>query len=101
MALDTLPAGLGVGYRLEARFITGSNPRALVVPRPSVLQAADGSFYVFKVGEGGQLARQVVQIGLRSDTDMEITGGLSAGERVLALPNATMREGERVRPVDE
>ena len=100
VALDSLPAGLGVGYRLEARFITGSHPDALVVPRSAVLQATDQSYYVFKV-EGGRLVRQPVKIGLRSDTEMEITDGLAGGDCVVALPNATMRKGDRVRPVEE
>ncbi|GAH76958.1 unnamed protein product, partial [marine sediment metagenome] len=37
------PGNLGVGYRLQARFITGAKEDALTVPRFSVLQALDRS----------------------------------------------------------
>lgn len=99
VALDEIPPGLGVGYRLEARFFTGSHQDTLVIPRPAVLQAPDQSFYVFKV-QGGELVRQTVTVGLRSDLELEILDGLTGEDTVLAIPNATLREGDGVRPVE-
>jgi len=87
---------LGVGYRLQARFITGSKPDALIVPRFSVLQAPDRSFYVFKVVKG-RLARQPVTIGLRGDLDMEVTAGLSENDVIVAVPDTTMKDGMKVK----
>jgi HlyD family secretion protein len=49
--------GLGVGYRLQARFFTGIKPDALVVPRFSVLQGLDGGYYAFKKVEADQTRR--------------------------------------------
>ena len=87
---------LGVGYRLQARFLTGSSPNALVVPRYSVLQAVDGTHYVFKVVEG-RLARQSVELGLGSDLELEVKTGLRDEDVIVAIPDATMRDGEKVR----
>jgi len=87
---------LGVGYRLQARFITGSKPDALIVPRFSVLQAPDRSFYVFKVN-GSRLAVQPVTLGLRSDLDMEVVDGLSESDLIVAVPDTTMKDGMRVK----
>jgi len=56
-SLDSRPENLGVGYRMQARFFTGSKDDALVAPRFSVLQAPDRSYYVLKV-EGGVLKRR-------------------------------------------
>jgi len=87
---------LGVGYRLQARFITGSKNDAPIVPRFSVLQAPDRSFYVFKVVDG-KLARQPITIGLRGDLDMEVTTGLSENDLIVAVPDTTMKDGMKAK----
>jgi HlyD family secretion protein len=87
---------LGVGYRLQARFITGSKPDALIVPRFSVLQAPDRSFYVFKV-VGRKLEQQSVTMGLKGDLDMEVTAGLSETDEIVAVPDTIMKEGMKVK----
>jgi HlyD family secretion protein len=109
VALAERPAGLGVGYRLQARFFTASKADALVVPRFSVLQAPyrptedgdtpmslNGSFYVLKIEEG-KLVKQPVELGLRSDLFLEITSGLSASDEIVATPSANMEEGAKVK----
>jgi HlyD family secretion protein len=90
---------LGVGFRLHARFFTGSRPDALIVPRYSVLQAPDQSFYVFVV-EGNELRRRTVTPGLKSDLEVEIVGGIEEGALVVAAPDSTMEEGASVRAVE-
>lgn len=95
VALEERPEGLGVGYRLHARFITAAKDKALVVPRFSVLQAADGQFYVFKI-EGGKLKKQFVKIGLRSDLLLEITEGLTLKDDIVSTPDANLKEGQEV-----
>ncbi len=89
------PSGLGVGYRLQARFFTGVKQDALIVPRFSVLQGVDGGHYVFKV-VGGKLVHQAVKVGLRNDLDFEIVEGLGIDERFVAAPDTEMREGDSV-----
>lgn len=90
------PGKLGVGYRLQARFITGAKEDALTVPRFSVLQALDRSFYVLKVMDG-RLRRAPVRIGLRSDLELEVTEGLTTGDLIVARPDTTMRDGMKVK----
>ncbi len=89
------PPGLGVGYRLQARFFTGVKQDALIVPRFSVLQGVDGGHYVFRV-VSGELVRQVVKVGLRNDLDFEIVEGLSPDDQIVAAPDTEMREGDSV-----
>lgn len=88
-------SGLGVGYRLQARFFTGSKSNALKVPRYSVMQAPDRSFYVLKVLDG-KLKKQPVQIGLRSDLELEIIQGLTEKDVIVARPDADLKEGAKV-----
>jgi HlyD family secretion protein len=94
--LRTRPDNLGVGYRLQARFYTGEKHNALILPRFSVLQAPDQSFYVFKVVDG-RLQRQTVRLGLRNDLQLEILDGLTAKDTVVATPDTTMMVGDKVR----
>jgi HlyD family secretion protein len=95
VSLEKKREGLGVGYRVQARFLTGSKADALIVPRFSVLQAPDRSFYVFKI-VGRQLKKQPVAIGLRSDLELEVTSGLSPADTIVAEPDTTMKDGMTV-----
>ncbi|MCP4708934.1 MAG: HlyD family efflux transporter periplasmic adaptor subunit [Planctomycetes bacterium] len=90
------PAELGVDYRIHARFITGSKQGALVVPRFSVLQDTEGSYYVLKVVEG-VLQKAVVTLGMRNDLQIEIVEGLAEGDVIVKAPDTTMKGGEKVK----
>lgn len=92
---DQIPENLGVGYRLQARFLTASKTGALIAPRFSVLQNQDGTFYVFKV-QDGVLKKQTVRLGLKSDLELEIAEGLSEKDVIVLTPDATMKEGDKV-----
>jgi HlyD family secretion protein len=96
--LPRRPAGLGAGYRLRARFVTATRARALVVPRFSVLQDADGGFYVFVVADD-RLVRRPVRIGLKNDHELEVLEGLEAGARIVATPDTTLAGGQRAKVV--
>lgn len=90
---------IGVAYRLHARFLTGSKKDALIVPRFSVLQAPDRSFYVLKI-EGGRLKQRTVMLGLKSDLEMEVVEGVNESDVLVARPDATMRGGAKVKVID-
>jgi HlyD family secretion protein len=96
VTLNKRPSGLGVGYRLQARFFTGVKTDALIVPRFSVLQGVDGGHYVFKVMDG-KLVRQAVKLGLRNDLDFEIIKGLGLTDHIIAAPDTEMQEGDSVK----
>jgi len=95
--LTSRPESLGLGFRVQSRFITGTRAGALVVPRYSVLQSPDGSYYVLSV-RGGTIVRQAVSTGLRNDREMEITDGLNEGDQVVASPDSAMKEGTKISP---
>ncbi len=98
VALGERPADLGVGYRLQARFYTGIAHNALSVPRFSVLQAPDQSYYVLQVVDG-KLHHQTVTLGLRNDLRLQVTSGLSGDAHIVATPDTAMSEGQRVHAV--
>lgn len=87
---------LGVGYRLMATFITGSKDNALIIPRYTVLQAPDQSFYVLKIVKG-RIHKQPIELGLRSDLEMEVIAGLSPEDAIILKPDTTMKEGMKAK----
>ncbi len=89
VALEGRAQGLGVGYRVQAQFFTGTKKNALLVPRFSVMQARDRSFYVLKMVHGTPRKTHVT-LGLRTDLELEIVKGLSEKDRIVARPTASI-----------
>lgn len=98
LELKTRPPGLGADYRLDAEFLLGSHPGALTIPRSSLLQKPDGSFFVFGV-EAGTLRPIPVKIGNVEDLRVEVAEGLSEGQEVVVSPDSTTVAGLQVRQV--
>jgi HlyD family secretion protein len=98
LKLASPPGKVGAGYRLRARFLTQRKSDVLLVPRYSILQRPDGSYAVLKVVDGA-LRWQTVKLGLRGELDLEVREGVTPEDRLVALPEATMAEGEKVTTV--
>ena len=64
MDLEQRPAGLGIGYEMQARFVVEEKDEVLKIPRFSVLEDAEGRRFVLKV-VGGRLQKQVIEVGLQ------------------------------------
>ena len=89
------PEGLGDGFRVEASIVTWEADRVLKVPGSAAFRDRD-SWSVFVV-DGGEARRRPVQIGHRNQTEVEIVGGLSAGEQAILHPSNQLSDGVRVR----
>lgn len=100
VSINEPPEDLGIGYRLHARFFTGTREATLIVPRYTVLQSPDQTYYVFVV-EGGKLHRRPVTPGLKSDLSVEILEGVDESTLVVASPDSTLAEGTAVKPVED
>lgn len=94
-SLDERPAALGLGFRVLARYSKGAKDDALIIPRSAVLQDPDGTRYVFKVA-GGRAVRVTIELGLRSDFEIEVVKGLAAGDVVVLAPDSTIQAGARL-----
>jgi len=97
-------ADLRPGMSCRAEVYTESSDDALAVPVAAVLydedeKAGSEQAYVFVMNEG-KAQKRLVSTGLSSDSHMEITDGLNAGEQVVAGPFRTLRtlrEGDRLK----
>ena len=89
------PDGLGDGYRVETSIVTWENADVLKVPGSAAFREREG-WSVFVI-ENGKARRRPVQIGHRNQTEVEILGGLTAGELVILHPSNQLSDGVRVR----
>ncbi|WP_062346278.1 efflux RND transporter periplasmic adaptor subunit [Herbidospora yilanensis] len=84
ITFDDQPAGLLLGQTATVQVVTGQSPDVVHVPARAVqndtVTLADG-------------AKRKVTTGVRGDTTVEITGGLTEGEKV-ELPGASALNGE-------
>jgi HlyD family secretion protein len=86
---------LGVDFRVRVRIITDEKPAALVIPRSAVFRGSGGQWKVFAIRDG--LATETnIELGLTNDEFVEVTKGITAGERVVLAPESSLTNGTRV-----
>lgn len=91
--LDETPPQLGDAYRVEAQVVLWEGT-ALKVPSSALFQDGD-QWRVFLVRDG-RARSGVVQVGHRNPFEVEITGGLAAGDLVIRHPTDKLADGVRV-----
>ena len=87
-------AGLGHGFRLEARIVQWSDDAALLAPA-SALFRENGVWSVFRVADGiAHLAS--VEVGHSDGIHTEILSGLNEGDVVVLYPSSSLVDGGAV-----
>lgn len=96
----TLPAeaeGLLSGMFADVTFRTNTSENAIVVPTEAIL-TSNATQYVFVVEDGFAKYREVTT-GLTGSGVTEVLTGLSAGEQLVTVGQAYLRDGDAVRIV--
>lgn len=90
------PSSLTPGAAAEGELALGSSRRALVLPAGPFLESwrAAGLFVLNEAGSSA--LRQPVKVGRRSDRQVEILGGLTAGARVITSDYSTYDRIDRI-----
>jgi len=91
---ESVPGGVGDGYRVEVRVVVWAAPEALVVPGSALYRA--GSEWRAFVVENGRAVSREVKVGHRTTTEAEVLGGLRQGDRVILYPGDRVKDGGRV-----
>jgi multidrug efflux pump subunit AcrA (membrane-fusion protein) len=81
--LDSLPEHLAAGMTADGSIIIARLDGVLRLPRAVAHAHSDGSAEV-QVWANGQATTRTIQVGLRGDSFVEVTGGLQEGELVVA-----------------
>jgi len=92
------PGSARAGMFARGEFEVG-NASALTLPQ-SAVQLREGFSYVFKVGPDNKVTQTKIQTGRRFGDRIEVTGGLGADARVVAMGGGFLAEGDTVRIVD-
>ncbi|MGD0154171.1 MAG: efflux RND transporter periplasmic adaptor subunit, partial [Thermacetogeniaceae bacterium] len=82
------------GMFVKVEIETGVPVTVIAVPQNAVVSNA-GLYYVFLL-EGGRVKRQQVQVGQVMGQLVEITSGLTEGQRVVLTDVSTLNDGDQV-----
>ncbi len=85
------------GLFVRGRIVTGTREDALLVAREALVNwnVAGRTAELFVV-RGGTASRRAVRVGVAGDEQVEITGGLAAGDPVVTRGGFALRDGDRV-----
>ncbi len=89
-------ARLGDGYRVEARFVLWEGKDVQQLPTSALFRHGKG-WAAFRL-DGSRARLTPVEIGQRAGLASQVLSGLKAGDRVVAHPDETIRDGVRVKP---
>ena len=96
LSLERAPSlrlGMFAGATIDANRSCG-----ISVPRSAVQHRTEGTSV--QVIRASTIERRLVQVGLHSDTHAEIRDGVREGELVVANAGSSLRDGDKVRPID-
>jgi len=88
-------AGLGDGFRVDARILVRSVEDAVVLPTSALFR--DGAGWAVFVDAEGMARKRGVRVSLRGTEQAAIGAGVQPGERVILFPGDAIADGTRVR----
>ena len=86
------------GMFARTSVVYGAKTRALVIPREAVLE--DESLHIVFVKSGNAFHRHVVELGIMSDTHVEVVAGLEPGEQVVTKGGFQLKSKMKMQGVD-
>jgi HlyD family secretion protein len=93
----TPPATLSPGQSLDAQITLGQPSKALLLPNDAFVNDTGGA-WVFVIGSDGEsVSRRDITTGRRSNRQIEVLTGLTAGERVIISTYAPYNKSTRLQ----
>ncbi|RIV20106.1 efflux RND transporter periplasmic adaptor subunit [Alicyclobacillaceae bacterium I2511] len=83
------------GYQMNVQIISVTHRRVPVIPYTALVQS--GSQYAVFVYTNGRVMERTVSLGITTNTQVEVTRGLVAGDTVVMNPPAGLTSGQAVR----
>lgn len=96
----TVPGDFPVplGYQVDLNIISSTHNEVPVVPYQALVQ--DGNSYATFVFANGQVHKVPVTLGITSNSEVEVTKGLTPGTKVVQNPPASLQDGQAVKVSD-
>jgi HlyD family secretion protein len=90
------PDGLLRGQTLQGRLSLGADVQGLVLPAGAFLERSGGDWAFVLARDGRSALRRRIKVGRRNAEQVEILGGLAAGERVITSDYTGLERIDRV-----
>lgn len=87
---------IGDGFRVEAEIVTWEGDDVLQVDASAVFRSPEG-WAAYRIVDG-RARFTAVQLGARTDQEVQILGGLDRGDTVILYPGDAIDDGVRVEP---
>lgn len=84
------------GMFVKIRFVLDIEEEALLVPAEAVIPELSG-YKVFVVGAEGKAEQRIIEIGTRTDTQVQVISGLNEGDLVLTSGVMQVRQGMPIK----
>jgi multidrug efflux pump subunit AcrA (membrane-fusion protein) len=84
---------------VQCRVTLARHADALLIPRSALLSSTVGDHGLVMVAAGGQAEQRSVQLGLHTEDEVEVTGGLADSDLVLVQGQYSLPNGTRIEPV--
>lgn len=84
ISLSDADDALKIGYTVQVDIVLEEKENVLAVPRQAILSENDGQYVLVQVN--GHTEKRKVETGFSGDQLVEVTGGLSEGERIVTNP---------------
>ncbi|AXA92887.1 efflux RND transporter periplasmic adaptor subunit [Massilia sp. YMA4] len=97
LLFERQPPALQPGMSVDVRLTLGEPRQALVLPAGAYLNDSGGAWVYALAADGRVASRRAVQTGRRNASQVEVLGGLAAGERVIVSAYAPYGQAERLR----
>ncbi|MBX5466905.1 MAG: efflux RND transporter periplasmic adaptor subunit [Firmicutes bacterium] len=98
VVLDRPPQGVLPGMQVEAQAAGQSGEKAIMVPADAVLSLQGGAYEVF-LDQNGVAKNVIVQVGLMTTTEYQITQGLKVGELLVVQGQNLLSPGDHLEVV--
>jgi len=96
---ETQPGSLRPGQSADTRITLGAASKGLLLPNGAFVNDSGGAYAYVVAADGRSALRRPIRIGRRSNSQIELLGGLAAGERVIVSSYAAFGKAERLRLV--
>lgn len=96
---EEAPTGLNPGQSMETQIVLGETVPALILPNDAFLNDSGGTWVFALIQSGKAAERRPIRIGRRNNSQVEVTSGLEAGERVIVSSYAGFGNAERLEIV--
>lgn len=90
-------AAMSPGESVETRISLGETTPALILPNDAFLNDGGGAWVFVVSGDGRSAERRTIRIGRRNNSQVEVPGGLAAGERVIVSSYAGFGTAKRLQ----